>query len=72
MNTTDIIQTLGGTFAVAKMCGVTPPAVSQWKQNGLPGDKLILLASELEKKSDGKWTRKEISNWQQIWPELKR
>jgi hypothetical protein len=30
----------------------------------------MLLATELEKKSDGKWTRKEIPNWQQIWPEL--
>jgi len=26
--------------------------------------------AELEKKSNGKWSRKEIPNWQQIWPEL--
>ena len=51
MNTTEIIQTLGGTFAVAKLCRVSPPAVSQWRNNGLPGDKLVLLAAELEKKS---------------------
>ena len=70
MNTTEIIKTLGGTFAVAKLCRVSPPAVSQWRNNGMPGDKLVLLAAELEKKSDGKWNRKEIPNWQQIWPEL--
>jgi hypothetical protein len=27
-------------------------------------------AAELEKKSDGKWNRKMVRNWQQIWPEL--
>ena len=71
MNTTEIIQILGGTFAVAKLCRVSPSAVSQWRNNGMPGDKLVLLASELEKKSGGKWTRKEIQNWKQIWPKLR-
>ena len=70
MNTTEIIDTLGGTFAVAKRCGVTPGAVSQWKHNGLPADKMVIIAAELEKRSDGLFNRKEIPNWQQIWPEL--
>jgi DNA-binding transcriptional regulator YdaS (Cro superfamily) len=69
MKTTEIIQLLGGTFEVAKRCGVTPSAVSQWHNNGIAKDKLILLATEIEKKSNGKWTRKEILNWQQIWGE---
>lgn len=71
MNTNEIIDLLGGTFAVAKMCQISPPSVSQWRNNGLPNDKLVLLAAELEKKSDGKWNRKMVSNWQQIWPELR-
>jgi DNA-binding transcriptional regulator YdaS (Cro superfamily) len=71
MNTNEIIDLLGGTFAVAKMCQISPPSVSQWRNNGLPGDKLVLLAAELEKKSDGKWSRKEIPNWSQIWPDLR-
>ena len=29
----------------------------------------LVKNSELEKKSAGKWTRKEIPNWQQIWGE---
>jgi DNA-binding transcriptional regulator YdaS (Cro superfamily) len=70
MNTTEIINLLGGCYAVAKRCQVTPSAVSQWRTNGIAKDKLMLLATELEKKSDGKWTRKEIPNWRQIWPEL--
>jgi DNA-binding transcriptional regulator YdaS (Cro superfamily) len=71
MNTTEIIAFLGGTFAVAKLCKVSAPAVSQWRNNGMPSDKLIMLAAELEKKSEGKFSRKEIENWQQIWPELR-
>lgn len=71
MNTNHIIDLLGGTFAVAKMCRVSPPSVSQWRNNGIPADKLVMVAGELEKKSDGKFSRKEIENWQQIWPELR-
>ena len=29
-----------------------------------------MLATEIETKSNGAWTRKEIPNWAQIWPEL--
>jgi len=71
MNTNHIIDLLGGTFAVAKMCRVSPPSVSQWRNNGIPADKLVMVAGELEKKSDGKFSRKEIENWKQIWPELR-
>jgi hypothetical protein len=71
MNTTDIIQTLGGTFSLAKLCGVSPSAVSQWRKNGIPANKLVLIAMQLEKKSNGVWTRKEIPNWKQIWPKLR-
>lgn len=71
MNTTEIIKILGGTFATARLCEVTPGAVSQWRTNGIPKSKLVLLANELEKKSEGKFSRKEIHNWQQIWPDLR-
>lgn len=70
MKTTDIIQALGGTFAVAKLCRVSPSAVSQWRNNGIAKDKLIMLATEIETKSNGAWSRKKIPNWSQIWPEL--
>lgn len=31
-----IIERLGGTVAVAKMCKITSAAVSQWKRDGIP------------------------------------
>jgi hypothetical protein len=31
-----IIDALGGTYAVAAMCKVRPPSVSEWKLKGIP------------------------------------
>lgn len=41
-----IIEKLGGISAVAKILGVTPAAVSQWKDEGIPAQRAaeILLA----------------------------
>jgi transcriptional regulator with XRE-family HTH domain len=36
MNDHDLIISLGGTSKVAKICGIRPQAVSQWKKNGIP------------------------------------
>ena len=36
MNDSDIIDKLGGTFAVAQICNVKPPSVSEWRKNGIP------------------------------------
>jgi hypothetical protein len=38
-----IIDELGGTGAVAKLCDVSEPAVSQWRANGIPPLRLKLL-----------------------------
>jgi len=48
MNSKKIIEDLGGPTAVSRLCGerVTPQAVSQWKENGIPagwGEYLRLL-----------------------------
>jgi DNA-binding transcriptional regulator YdaS (Cro superfamily) len=73
MENNEIIQILGGTTKVAKLCGVTLAAVSQWRTNGIPQDKLVFLAASLEKASDGKYTRKAMfpQTWQDIWVELR-
>lgn len=34
MDLTDAIDKLGGTGAVARLCGITPGAVSLWKARG--------------------------------------
>jgi DNA-binding transcriptional regulator YdaS (Cro superfamily) len=74
MENIEIIQILGGTTKVARLCGVSVPAVSQWKANGIPVDKLVFMAGELERLSDGKWTRQDNfpHNWKIIWPELRK
>jgi DNA-binding transcriptional regulator YdaS (Cro superfamily) len=73
MDTNEIIDILGGTTKVAKLCNVTLPSVSQWRTNGIPQDRLIFVAASLEKLSAGKYTRKQMfpSTWQDIWVELK-
>lgn len=43
MDANRIIDELGGTGAVAKLCDVSEPAVSQWRSNGIPPLRLKLL-----------------------------
>lgn len=31
-----IIEALGGTSDVARLCGITPQSVSEWKSSGIP------------------------------------
>lgn len=31
-----VIENLGGTLAVAELCEIRGPSVSEWKRNGLP------------------------------------
>jgi len=74
LNFTDsmLIDLLGGTNKVAKLCNVAPPAVAQWRLRGLPHGQLIFLAARLEKESHGLVTRKDLfpKSWHFVWPEL--
>ena len=36
MDPNALIERLGGPTAVARLCEVTPQAVSQWRDNGIP------------------------------------
>ncbi|WP_321943007.1 carph-isopro domain-containing protein [Paraburkholderia tropica] len=38
-----IIDRLGGTGDVARMCDVDPAAVSQWRRNGIPKARLQFI-----------------------------
>lgn len=38
-----IINALGGTTAVAKLCEVRPASVSQWRDHGIPKARLMFL-----------------------------
>ena len=67
-----LLQLLGGTTKVAKMCDVEPAAVSQWRKKGIPREQLLFLAARIEKQSHGLVTRQDLfpDNWYLVWPEL--
>ncbi|BBB65890.1 hypothetical protein UNDYM_1637 [Undibacterium sp. YM2] len=46
MDATKLIDLLGGTTKVAEICDVTPGAVSQWKNNGIPKPWLRFFESQ--------------------------
>ena len=71
MDAIELIEKLGGTYAVAELTGVKPPSVSEWKtKNRIPDDKLIRIAPTAEFR--GIATRQLLfpDDWQAIWPEL--
>lgn len=39
----EIIDALGGTSAVAELCEVKPPSVSEWRTKGIPRARLKFL-----------------------------
>lgn len=72
MSPSEQIDLLGGTNAVARLAQVRPPSVSEWRKAGIPPDKLMLLAAELERRSNGALRRQALfpDTWHRIWPEL--
>ncbi len=71
MDALELIEGLGGTFAVAELAGVKPPSVSEWKANNrIPADKLMRLAPIAEARAIA--SRKELfpEDFAAIWPEL--
>ena len=43
MNSTQIIDALGGVAETARLCDISMAAVSQWKENGIPKTQLKFL-----------------------------
>lgn len=72
MTNNEIISVLGGTSQVAKLCGVSMAAVAQWKRNGIPKDRLIYIASQLEIATKGEFSRKKEfpDIYRLIWTDL--
>ena len=73
MTDSQIIDILGGVTAVAKRLRISPPAVCGWRKYGIPTDKKMFLAAEIEKFTEKKLCRKKLfpEDWKMIWPELK-
>jgi DNA-binding transcriptional regulator YdaS (Cro superfamily) len=72
MTDSQIIDLLGGPTVIAKQLRISPPAVCVWRKNGIPLDKRVYLAAEIERQTDGKMTRKAMfpQNYAYIWPEI--
>ena len=67
-----LIDLLGGSGRVAKLCNVTMPSVTHWRSRGIPHGQLLFLAATLEKESHGLITRKDLfpESYFLVWPEL--
>ena len=67
-----IIDMLGGTAKVAKMCKCDQATVSTWRKRGIAHGPLLFLAARIEKESHGLVTRKDLfpNNFWLIWPEM--
>jgi hypothetical protein len=67
-----LIDLLGGSGRVAKLCNVTMPSVTHWRSRGIPHGQLLFLAATLEKESHGLIRRQDLfpKNFWLIWPEL--
>ena len=72
MTNSEIINVLGGTSVVAKLCSVSPAAVSMWRKTNIPADKMLYLAATLEKSTEGVLNRRQMfpNTYKIIWPEL--
>lgn len=67
----DLIEALGGTFAVAALCNIKPPSVSGWKESGrIPDDKLMRLAPIAEARGITSRAALFPNDYWLIWPEL--
>lgn len=64
MDTNVIIDKLGGTAEVARLCEITAQAVSQWRDDGIPKARLMyltLLRPDVFKKVGADSTAKEAA-----------
>ena len=72
MTDLEIIQALGGVTGVARLLDIKPPSVSGWLTGGIPESRLRELAAEIERVSNGRFTRR--ARWPDkfafYWPEL--
>jgi len=67
-----IIEMLGGTSRVSRLCKVSPSAVSLWMHRGIPSLQMMYLGATLEQESCGLITRKDLfpESYFIMWPEL--
>lgn len=55
MTDSEIIDSLGGTTALANIVGVEPPSVSEWRVKGIPAARRQTLALLFPDKVPSSW-----------------
>lgn len=71
LSSSKIIELLGGPTEVARMCDVSPQAVTQWRGHGIPKGQMVVLAARIEQATGHLITRRGMfDDYAQIWPEL--
>ena len=72
MTDSQIIDLLGGPAAISRKLGISSPAVCLWRKAGIPKDKRMYLAAEIERLTEGKLSRKTMfpEEWHTVWPEI--
>lgn len=65
----NLIDCLGGTTAVARMFNISPPSVHEWRARGIRTDRLIELARRMGREISSLDDLKP-DRWHVIWPEL--
>jgi hypothetical protein len=53
MDANTIIDRLGGTNAVARLCEIEPASVSEWRKQGIPKARLMFLRLAKPEAFDG-------------------
>lgn len=61
MNADIIIDSLGGTKAVAELCEITPQSVSDWRVKGIPKARILYFKAIRPDLFDGHDKQKESS-----------
>lgn len=49
MTDSELIDMAGGTRTIARLCGVTDSAITQWRTNGIPRARVLYLELALPK-----------------------
>jgi DNA-binding transcriptional regulator YdaS (Cro superfamily) len=71
----DVLDELGGPAVVARMTGVKPPSVIEWRKRGIPAERCAVI----EVKTDGQWPCERLNSalpWLRVrdpnWPWSRR
>lgn len=70
MNDATLIDRLGGPTAIARMCGIKPPSVFEWRQRGIPPARCPAIERAIEGRMtceelrpDVRWIRAPDPDW---------